>query len=178
VQPEEGQDRPRAVRFEESAMKKSMSKLVKGTEEKSRSKKRKSQSDETDFDRILEGGGDVAVNEDDDEDLLEKFAKKKKQFIADKKAHYTPTPRYGGIEEVVEEGERRPASYEIIKNKGLTPHRAKANRNPRVKKREMFDKKVKARKGQVQDVIKGMAGSYGGESTGIKANLSRSRKIA
>ena len=155
-----------------------MSKLVnKGkTEEKSNLKRKKAQSDDSDFDRLLEESGDL-VDDDDGEDLLEQFAKKKKQFIAQKKAHYTPAPRYGGIEEIVEEGERRPASYEIIKNKGLTPHRAKANRNPRVKKREMFDKKVKARKGQVQDVIKGMAGSYAGESTGIKANLSRSRKI-
>ena len=158
-------------------MKKSMSKLVKGkAEEKSNLKRKKPQSDDNEFDRLLDESGDIG-NDDDGEDLLEQFAKKKKQFIAQKKAHYTPAPRYGGIEEIVEEGERRPASYEIIKNKGLTPHRAKANRNPRVKKREMFDKKVKARKGQVQDVIKGMAGSYGGESTGIKANLSRSRKI-
>jgi U3 small nucleolar RNA-associated protein 3 len=62
-------------------------------------------------------------------------------------------------------------------NRGLVPHRKKSNRNPRVKKREAFAKAVIARKGQVQDIKSGSATNYGGELTGIKANLSRSRKI-
>lgn len=155
------------MKFDESSIKKSLGKLV-GKEEKGKKRQIETQSS-------FEPSDKQEVDEYDD--LLEQFSKKKKQFIAEKKAHYVPEKRFGGVEELVEDGERRPASYEIIKNKGLTPHRAKANRNPRVKKREMYDKKVKARKGQVQDVKVGMAGSYAGESTGIKANLSKSRKI-
>ena len=67
--------------------------------------------------------------------------------------------------------------YEIMKNRGLTPHRKKENRNPRVKKRHQYEKAIVRRKGQVREVIAGAAGSYGGELTGIKANIARSRKI-
>jgi U3 small nucleolar RNA-associated protein 3 len=64
-----------------------------------------------------------------------------------------------------------------MKNKGLIAHKKKENRNARVKKRNQYDKAVKARRGQVRDVISGAAGAYGGEMTGIKANLARSRKF-
>lgn len=125
---------------------------------------------------------DVAVNIDDDEtnmydNILEDFSSKKKSYLKQKKDHYTAEPRYGGVEVNVEDSDKRAATYEIMKNRGLTPHRKKANRNPRVKKREMYDKAVIRRKGQVRDVITGAAGSYGGELTGIKSNIARSRKI-
>lgn len=123
------------------------------------------------------GGDDDEMDDDDGENLLEDFSQKKKKFLAEKKAHYTAEPQYGGFQESVQEGGKRAASYEIIKNKGLTPHRKKANRNPRVKKREMYDKAVIRRKGQVRDVVTGAAGAYAGELTGIKANVARSRKI-
>ncbi|KAG7397507.1 Something about silencing protein 10 [Phytophthora boehmeriae] len=75
------------------------------------------------------------------------------------------------------EGGKRGASYQIIKNKGLKAHKSKLNRNPRVKKRMQYRKAVIRRKGQVRDVRVGEAGKYGGETTGIKSNLTRSRKI-
>ena len=74
-------------------------------------------------------------------------------------------------------GQKRAATYEILKNKGLTPHRKKENRNPRVKKRDKYEKALIAKKGQVREVITGEGGKYGGELTGIKANNARSRKI-
>lgn len=121
--------------------------------------------------------GDDDDQEDDGANLYEAFAGAKQRYMAKKKLHYTPAPRYGGFEQTVEEGGKRGASYEIIKNKGLTPHRKKANRNPRVKKRQMYAKAVIARKGQVREVITPTSAAYGGESTGIKANLSKGRKI-
>lgn len=116
-------------------------------------------------------------NDDGDEDLMESFARKKKDFVKRKAEHYTAPARIGGREEVVSDGGKRAASYEIMSNRGLTPHRKKSNRNPRVKKREAFAKAVVARKGQVREVVSGSTVAYGGESTGIKANLSRSRRI-
>lgn len=117
--------------------------------------------------------------DEEEENLLEAFSKRKKEFQSKKKEHYTAEPRYGGIEEVVGEGEKRAASYEIMKNKGLTPHRKKANRNPRVKKRLAYDKAMVRRKGQVREVITGAAAAnYGGELTGIKKNIARSRRIS
>ena len=123
------------------------------------------------------------MNGDDDNDdganVFDDFVSKKKDFLQKKKEHYTAEPRYGGYEESVdaEKGEKRAASYEIIKNRGLTPHRKKENRNPRVKKREKYEKAIIARKGQVREVVKGAASGYGGEMTGIKSQVARSRKL-
>lgn len=128
--------------------------------------------------RVRRGVPDERM-EEEDENMFEAVSRKKKQFADLKKEHYTPAARTGGLDDSLLKGqEKRAASYEIIKNKGLTPHRKKLNRNPRAKKREAYHKAVIARKGQVRDVIVGGAGGYGGESTGIKANLARSRKIS
>ena len=116
-------------------------------------------------------------DDDDEDDLMETFARKKKEFVQKKTEHYTAPVRVGGREELVKDGAKRAASYEIMSNRGLTPHRKKSNRNPRVKKREAFAKAVVARKGQVREVVSGSTVAYGGEATGIKANLSRSRRI-
>ena len=147
--------------------------ILNGTND-SNARRRAPDSSMNDEAETLEDGDD-----DRYDDVLENFSKKKKDFAAKKKAHYTPAPRYGGLEgEEVDDGRKRAATYEIIKNRGLTPHRKKANSNPRVKKREKYAKAITARKGQVRDVITGAAGSYGGEMTGIKSNLARSRKIS
>jgi U3 small nucleolar RNA-associated protein 3 len=84
-------------------------------------------------------------------------------------------------EEVIGEDGRRMISYQIEKNKGLTPHRKKSVRNPRVKKKEKYKEKMKKQKSMVpvfdrEKKMKGSA-SYGGEATGIKGGLVRSRKL-
>ncbi|KAG7379363.1 Something about silencing protein 10 [Phytophthora pseudosyringae] len=101
--------------------------------------------------------------------------KAKKEFYT----HETPVALASSDEDSDMEGEagKRGASYQIMKNKGLKAHKSKLNRNPRVKKRLQYRKAVIRRKGQVRDVRVGEAGKYGGETTGIKSNLSRSRKI-
>lgn len=48
------------------------------------------------------------------------------------------------------EEEKRGITYQIAKNKGLTPHRKKEQRNPRVKHRSKFRKAKIRRKGQVR----------------------------
>ena len=127
--------------------------------------------------RAPEAGNDDDI-EEEEENLLELFSKKKKKFNEMKKQHYSVAPRYGGAQEQALDGDKkRAASYEIMKNRGLTPHRKKSNRNPRVKKREMYNKAIIARKGQVRDVVTGVGSAYPGELTGIKANIARSRKI-
>uniref|UniRef100_A0AAV1UQI2 Sas10 C-terminal domain-containing protein n=1 Tax=Peronospora matthiolae TaxID=2874970 RepID=A0AAV1UQI2_9STRA len=95
-----------------------------------------------------------------------------------KKELYThETPALASSDEESGEAGKRGASYQIMKNKGLKAHKSKLNRNPRVKKRMQYRKAVIRRKGQVRDVRVGEAGKYGGETTGIKSNLTRSRKI-
>jgi len=64
-----------------------------------------------------------------------------------------------------------------MKNRGLVAHKSKLNRNPRVKKREQYRKALVRRKGHVREVRTDEGHKYGGEATGIKSGLSRSRKL-
>lgn len=81
-------------------------------------------------------------------------------------------------EETVGEDGKRGISYQIEKNKGITPKRKKEVRNPRVKKRKKFEDKKK-KLGSVRAVWKGGEGrgGYGGELTGIKKGLVKSVKL-
>jgi hypothetical protein len=139
-------------------------------------KRRRAPAADEDF-----NGNDGGDEDDNGENMFDDYLSTKKQFKASKKEHYTVEPRYGGstAADEVEDGKKRAISYEIMKNRGLTAHKKKSNRNPRVKKREAFEKATKARKGQVREVMKGKGydNAYGGEMSGIKANLSRSRKM-
>ncbi|KAF5303588.1 hypothetical protein FQR65_LT08189 [Abscondita terminalis] len=93
-----------------------------------------------------------------------------------------PTQNVGSDEEVddtkeeEEEDSRRAITYQIAKNKGLTPHRNKLQRNPRVKHRHKYRKALIRRKGAVRTVRTELS-RYGGELSGIKANVSKSVKI-
>ncbi|XP_064385432.1 something about silencing protein 10-like [Halichondria panicea] len=87
-----------------------------------------------------------------------------------------PVTELQPIQEFEDGGDKRPITYQISRNKGLTPRRSKEQRNPRVKHRKRFKKAVEKRKGQVLPVVSEMS-RYGGESTGIRSNLSRSVKI-
>lgn len=51
------------------------------------------------------------------------------------------------------------------------------NRNPRVKKREKYRKALISRKGAVREIRTEEGHVYGGETTGIKSGISRSRKL-
>ncbi|XP_050330816.1 something about silencing protein 10 [Bactrocera neohumeralis] len=75
-----------------------------------------------------------------------------------------------------DEDTRRGITYQIAKNKGLTPARKKELRNPRVKHRNKFRKALVRRKGAVRTVRKETT-RYGGEISGIKATVSKSVKF-
>lgn len=75
-----------------------------------------------------------------------------------------------------DDDERRQITYQIAKNKGLTPHRKKELRNPRVKHRNKFRKALIRRKGAVRTVRKEIK-RYGGEISGIKATTKKGIKI-
>lgn len=99
--------------------------------------------------------GEEEVNVEEDA-FYAAVAEQKERKKHAKKEKYTPERRIAGALEAELEAERaargetkRGASYTMIKNKGLTPHKNKLNRNPRVKKREAFRKATIRRKGQV-----------------------------
>lgn len=71
----------------------------------------------------------------------------------------------------------RGATRKILANKGLTPKRAKVNRNPRVKKRMAYDKAVK-KVSTMKSVYKGGdGGNYQGEKSGIGKRTVKSVKL-
>lgn len=79
-------------------------------------------------------------------------------------------------EDEEEEDARRGITRQIAKNKGLTPHRKKEVRNPRVKHRGKFRKALIRRKGAVRTVRKEVK-RYGGEISGIKSSVTKSVKF-
>lgn len=117
--------------------------------------------------------GDYDTEEDD---FYNKISNKSKEQKAARKNIYSVAPKFPRVENEIE-GERA-INRTILKNRGLVAHKAKINRNPRVKKREQYRKAIIRRKGAVRDVRTDEGHKYGGEGTGIKSGLSRSRKLA
>ncbi|RIB08390.1 Sas10 C-terminal domain-containing protein [Gigaspora rosea] len=135
------------------------------------------EEDWNDYDKNMAADLD---NEEDPTDFynMVKEAKKvtkeqrNKQFEME---HYKNKITYED-DNVVPEGAKRQINYQILKNKGLTPHRKKEQRNPRVKHRNKYEKAKKKIK-SIKRVFSQQEGSYGGEKTGIKTGLSRSIKL-
>lgn len=75
-----------------------------------------------------------------------------------------------------EDDERRQITYQIAKNKGLTPYRKKELRNPRVKHRNKFRKALIRRKGAHRTPRKEIK-RYDGEKFGISARVKKGIKI-
>lgn len=139
--------------------------------------------DSDDDDRRVAGelrGGDGT----DDDEYYDMVAARTTKRKDDKKARadaYAEAAREGGqvhVQEQVGPDGKRAITYQIEKNKGLTPKRNKDARNPRVKKRKKFEEKKK-KLGSIRQIYKGGEGrgGYGGELTGIKKNLVKSVKL-
>lgn len=119
--------------------------------------------------RTMRGGDD----DEDDPYYAQAVAEKAAQKAAKRAQYEASRPEIIDGDWQVEEGEKRLASYKILKNKGLTPKRKKENRNARVKNRTKYSNKLK-KLASVRAVAKPLQGSYGGESTGIKKNVVKS----
>ncbi|KAI0647747.1 Sas10 C-terminal domain-containing protein [Trametes meyenii] len=110
-------------------------------------------------------GSDDGGDEDGYYQLVQRKSKEKKEK---KKQEYEATKaaeRY--VEEESVDGPRS-LTRAILKNRGLTPKRSKSVRNPRVKKRQKYEK-AKKRVSSQKAVYKGGmdASRYSGEKTGI-----------
>ncbi|CAL1681468.1 unnamed protein product [Lasius platythorax] len=75
-----------------------------------------------------------------------------------------------------EEEEKRAITYQMAKNRGLTPYRKKELRNPRVKHRNKYRKAIIRRKGAIREVRKELT-RYEGEISGIKAGVKKGIKL-
>ncbi|TFY68810.1 hypothetical protein EVG20_g3402 [Dentipellis fragilis] len=112
------------------------------------------------------GSGSGEEDEDGYYSLVKKQKKERKEA---KKADYEAMQELArpDVDDDTAEGPRL-LTRAILKNRGLTPHRSKSVRNPRVKKRQRFEKAKKVIASQ-KAVYKGAvdATRYGGEQTGI-----------
>ena len=70
------------------------------------------------------------------------------------------------------DGGPRSLTRAILKNRGLTPHRPKSVRNPRVKKRMKFEKAKKTVSSQ-KAIYKGGLSQSGGRYEGEKSGISK-----
>ncbi|KAK7535829.1 Sas10 C-terminal domain-containing protein [Phyllosticta citribraziliensis] len=138
-------------------------------------------SDEEDRRQAKELRDGAADSEDDYYDMVAARSKQKKSDKAAAAVAYSEAARKGAQvvekEEVGADGKRK-ISYQIEKNKGLTPHRKKDVRNPRVKKKKKYEEKMK-KLGSKRQLYKGGEGKggYKGELTGIKKGLVKSIKL-
>ena len=73
---------------------------------------------------------------------------------------------------------KRKVNRAILKNRGLMKYRKREDANPRVHMRKKFERKNKARRGQVQDMREHEGDTYGGEASGIRTRLARSYKLS
>jgi len=123
----------------------------------------------------LEDDDDEGLGSDEEDDFYKLIKSKSKAKKEAKKAMYEVKPKYPRLEGEVE-GERA-IGRTIMKNRGLVAHKAKINRNPRVKKREQYRKALIRRKGAVREMRTDEGHVYAGEATGVKSGISRSRKF-
>ncbi|KAG7443110.1 uncharacterized protein BT62DRAFT_351623 [Guyanagaster necrorhizus] len=110
---------------------------------------------------------DVDEPEAEDADGYYELVKKQAQDKKEKRkaSHEARTARIDYDEE--EATGPRSLTRAILKNKGLTPHRPKSVRNPRVKKRQKFDKAKKKIASQKAVYKGGASDRYDGERSGI-----------
>lgn len=114
---------------------------------------------------------DDAEKNDDDMDFKQKL-----QLASDSEQENGDGQEEDDEMEGEEVDERRKITYQIAKNKGLTPYRKKELRNPRVKHRNKFRKALIRRKGAVR-TVRNEIKRYDGEKFGIKATVKKGIKI-
>jgi len=109
--------------------------------------------------------------EGSEDEFYREVKQKRAANLAAKAEIYSRKPTIPDPEEEIDG--KRHITYQMEKNKGLTPHRKKLTKIPRKRYKVKHEKAVKRRKGQVREV-KASQGPYGGETTGIRTAISRS----
>merc|ERR1712137_963865 len=111
---------------------------------------------------------DDEVSEDEYYAQMEQAAKKRKLEAT----RETQLPDY--YDDSLKAGSKRSVTYQIEHNKGLTRHRPKKMRNPRVRYKLKAEKASKKLKDTGHRAVKDQLQPYGGESSGIRKSVKRS----
>ncbi|KAH9248817.1 hypothetical protein BASA81_013518 [Batrachochytrium salamandrivorans] len=137
-----------------------------------------SDSGDSSTEDIPEDHEEEGAFDEEGERLYEEMAAQKKDHRDKREAQiqmsHAEMEMHGDVDTLLD-GTKRTATWKILANKGLTPHRKKENRNPRVKKRMKYEaakKKLSSVRRVAVDKTK--IGSYAGEATGINMNRSSS----
>ncbi|KAK6472423.1 something about silencing protein 10 [Huso huso] len=122
--------------------------------------------------------GGAAADSDLDEEAALHYYREAEERLKLKKRKKGQEEEGLGVEaeEELDPDAKRAITYQIAKNKGLTPKRKKIDRNPRVKHREKFRRAKIRRKGQVREVRREEQ-RYGGELSGIRAGVKKGVKL-
>jgi U3 small nucleolar RNA-associated protein 3 len=124
------------------------------------------------------GGGEDLDDEDDLYAAAERLAAKRKQSQRaerDSRREMHEEVAMSRVAEAAASGDKRKVTREILTNRGLTKYRKKELRNPRVANRLKAEKQRKKRKSAVPEMRREETAGYGGEATGIRSDISRSR---
>lgn len=125
----------------------------------------------TDYFRSNVDAGSSKLNEESEESGFSDNDEATKE-----QEHDDNKPSSSSVDVAEEVADKRHITYQMAKNKGLTPHRKKEQRNPRVKHKLKYRKAKIRRKGAVREARTEVT-RYGGEASGIKANVKKSIKI-
>ncbi|XP_018353591.1 PREDICTED: something about silencing protein 10 [Trachymyrmex septentrionalis] len=115
--------------------------------------------------KLLSNSTDEEISMDEDAEIEEKY---NDESVTDEKDDT--------ILNTMNEDAKRAITYQMAKNRGLTPYRKKELRNPRVKHRNKYRKAIIRRKGAVREVRKELT-RYAGEISGIKAGVKKGIKL-
>ncbi|WVW84972.1 hypothetical protein I302_107008 [Kwoniella bestiolae CBS 10118] len=138
---------------------------VEAEKPKSKSKSKRTRDDED------------AQEDDGEEDYYDLVKRRRKEEKDAKEAEHEAyeaekLAAIASLDDPSHEGGPRALTRAIEKNRGLTPHRSKGGRNPRVKKRQQYEK-AKRKVASQRSVYKGGQGAYGGEYKGEKTGISK-----
>ncbi|KAK2490746.1 hypothetical protein MC885_016857 [Smutsia gigantea] len=117
-----------------------------------------------------------AVTDLSDDDFNEAALKYYKEMEARQKLKRKKEENSTKEQAFEDQSAKRAITYQIAKNRGLTPRRKKIDRNPRVKHREKFRRAKIRRRGQVREVRREEQ-RYSGELSGIRAGVKKSIKL-
>lgn len=125
---------------------------------------------------VSEASAASAVDLSDGSDFDEEAALKYYKEIDDRQKLKKKIENSTEEQALEDQNVKRAITYQIAKNRGLTPRRKKIDRNPRVKHREKFRRAKIRRRGQVREVRREEQ-RYGGELSGIRAGVKKSIKL-
>ncbi|KAM9409260.1 something about silencing protein 10 [Pholidichthys leucotaenia] len=139
-------------------------------------KSRVSGKKEKDSEECLSAVEDSSDSDLDEESALRFYRQAEERLKLKRKGNDPEALELEEDEDELESDAKRGITYQMAKNKGLTPKRKKIDRNPRVKHREKYRRAKIRRKGQIREVCREET-RYSGEWSGIRAGVKKSVKL-